>query len=163
MIPSAQGFTVGPRTPTVVHNCTIVRPALQLIALHSPHSCSAGGVCVRQSLQYDSGYCFLVGSNLNSTCSSGLGWVLQEGSGMSNTRSAGRIISCGLLPSIKLSDWHALSLAISSDGTSATIVANIDGTSIGRWDEAEPVKWRQGLVSLRSGFHYAMFDDLAIV
>jgi hypothetical protein len=124
---------------------------------------SAGGVCTRQSLQFDSGYCFLVGSSLNSSCSLDLGWVLQEGSGASTGRSTGRIIACGHLPSLNLRDWHTLSLAVASNGAEMTLSASIDGTAVVRWSEPEPAKWKQGMVSLRSGFHYALFDDLYVV
>ncbi len=89
--------------------------------------------------------------------------MLQEGSGISIGRSTGRIISCGHLSSLKLSDWHTLSLAISSDGAATTMTASIDGAVVDRRSEPEPAKWKQGMVSLRSGFHYALFDDLSIV
>ena len=122
-----------------------------------------GGVCVRQSLQFDSGYCFLVGSSLNSTCSAAVGWVLQEGSGISQGRSSGNVIACGTLPAFKLDAWHNISLAASSDGRALTIIASIDGAVAVHQSETEPVKWQKGMVSLRSGYHYALFDDLAIV
>jgi hypothetical protein len=120
-------------------------------------------VCLRQSLQFDSGYCFLVGSSLNSTCSAALGWVLQEGSGVPAGRSAGRIMACGELPFLKLDVWHNVSLTASSNGKALAIIAVIDGTTVVHQMQPEPVKWQQGMVSLRSGYHYALFDDLAVL
>ena len=127
------------------------------------HALTPGGVCARQSLQFDSGYCFLVGSGLNSTCSAALGWVLQEGSGVSVGRPPGTIMACGELPFLKLDAWHNISLAASSNGKEMTIIAVIDGSTVVDLMQPEPVKWQQGMVSLRSAYHYALFDDLAIV
>ena len=122
-----------------------------------------GGVCVRQTLQFDSGYCFLVGSGLNSTCAAALGWVLQEGSGMLNNRSTGRIIACGALPSLRLTSWHSISLSASSNQSVMTLIGTVDAIEVVDYREPEPVKWRQGMANLRSGLHYALFDDLAVV
>jgi hypothetical protein len=120
-------------------------------------------VCVRQTLQFDSGYCFLIGAGLNSTCAADIGWVLQEGSGMLSNRSAGRVIACGALPSLRLASWHTISLAASGNESALTMMGKVDEMVVFDESEQEPVKWRQGMVSLRSGFHYALFDDLSIV
>ena len=117
---------------------------------------------MRQSLQFDTGYCFLVGSGLNSTCAASLGWVLQQGGGTSQGRSSGVILACGALPSLKLDVWHNVSLAVKSDGKVMTTIAIIDGIEVVHQSEPEPVMWQQGMVSLRSGYHFARFDDLAI-
>ncbi len=156
MIPSALEYTVS------MHVYASAMPFAILPSFLS-HSLLPGGVCVRQSLQFDSGYCFLVGSSLNSTCSAAVGWVLQEGSGISQGRSSGNVIACGTLPAFKLDAWHNISLAASSDGRALTIIAAIDGAVAVHQSETEPVKWQKGMVSLRSGYHYALFDDLAIV
>ena len=165
MIPSALEFTV------------LTPPPLDF---SSPHMLTpwraSGGVCVRQTLQFDSGYCFLIGAGLNSTCAAAVGWVLQEGGGMLNNRSAGRIIACGALPSLRLASWHTISLAVSPSNQSAlevteqesstlslTMIGTVDDIAVVDHSEQEPVRWRQGMVSLRSGFHYSLFDDLSIV
>jgi hypothetical protein len=156
MIPSAQEFTV---SVLPLYDTDFLRSRGSTVI----HAVTPGGVCVRQSLQFDSGYCFLVGSSLNSTCSAALGWVLQEGSGVSAGRSAGRIMACGELPFLKLDAWHNISLTASSNGKAMTIIAVIDGTTVAHQMQPEPVKWQQGMVSLRSGYHYALFDDLALL
>ncbi len=78
-------------------------------------------------------------------------------------RSAGRIMACGELPFLKLDVWHNVSLTASSNGKALAIIAVIDGTTVVHQMQPEPVKWQQGMVSLRSGYHYALFDDLAVL
>ena len=139
-------------------------PSTSYPPLDSLPAPTSGGLCARQTLQYDSGYCFLVGSGLNCTCSvgGGVGWVLQEGGGAQDGRSAGRIVACGMLAAFNLTAWHNMSLAVSDGLTATMIVARVDGDVVVRQNEPQPVKWGQGMVSLRSGFHYALFDDLLV-
>lgn len=83
---------------------------------------------------------------------------------MLNNRSAGRIIACGALPSLRLASWHTVSLAVCISNQSAlSMIGTVDDVAVVDHSEQEPVRWRQGMVSLRSGFHYALFDDLSIV
>ena len=153
MIPSALEFTV-PTPPPFDFSCPLMLTPWR----------ASGGVCVRQTLQFDSGYCFLIGAGLNSSCAAAVGWVLQEGGGMLNNRSAGRIIACGALPSLRLASWHTVSLAVCTSNQSAlSMIGTVDDVAVVDHSEQEPVRWRQGMVSLRSGFHYALFDDLSIV
>ncbi len=114
------------------------------------------GVCVRQWDLYDTGYCLLVGAGLTGAgVGSGKGWVLQAGSGHL-ARVAGTILASGGLPaSFDLGAWHTV--VLQAKGTS--LVALVDDTQVA---SVTATTFSAGLVSLRSGYHYAKFDNLHI-
>ena len=116
------------------------------------------GVCVRQpSVSWWSGYCLLIGSGFVGTSIdvNESSWVLQEGG--YNAKSP---LASGVLHGVNLASWHRLSLAVHGqqltgviDDTVVAVVncpANVN--SVGA----------AGLASLRSGLHYAAFDNLYI-
>jgi hypothetical protein len=111
------------------------------------------GVCVRQWDQWDSGYCLLVGAGLRGAPGVGCGWVLQAGTG-SGQRVPGTILASGALPSsFNLSAWHRLVLG----ARGPVITASLDGNVVAN---VTATRFTSGLVSLRSGYHLAQFDNL---
>jgi hypothetical protein len=116
------------------------------------------GLCVRQIDQYNSGYCLLVGAGLAGGVN-GTGWLLQAGS-CSLQRVAGTSIASGKLDAFNLSAWHTLSVGVRGQTLHATIdgLDVLDGLTSPMGSAVPPV----GLTSLRSGFHYARFDELQI-
>eukprot|EP00047_Mylnosiga_fluctuans_P024630 m.165727 g.165727 ORF g.165727 m.165727 type:complete len:861 (+) comp9895_c0_seq4:1721-4303(+) len=112
------------------------------------------GACVRAPGQWDTGYCLLVGAGLVGGPS--LGWVLQQGTG-TNKRVPGTILAQGALPgSFNLSAWHSINLTANGP----TLSASIDGAHVATYSGA--TAFLAGLVALRTGYHFARFDNLNI-
>ena len=114
-----------------------------------------GGVCLRQQAQWDTGFCFLVGAGLVGGPS--LGWVMQQGTSKF-ARTSGTILASGPVDSsFNLSKWHSVSLQ--ANGRSLT--AAIDGHVVAS-DVMTNGAFLSGLACLRSGYHFARFDNLVI-
>ena len=136
---------------------------------------------MRMAIQWDGGYCLLVGAGL-SGCADESCWLLQTGSGK-RQRVAGTILASGPLPSgFDLQGWESIGLSVKNQvlpspfwfsmfspssidlltliqllmaTINSKLIANVSTTG------AVPV-FNAGQVSLRSGYHFARFDDLLI-
>jgi len=123
-----------------------------------------GGVCVRVIDQMNCGFCLLVGDGLvvSGTNAPGYSWVVQAGDGgqkSSLSRSVGHVLQHGNMPSgFDPKVWHNLSLSVQGQ----RLVALVDGKEVTNITSTASWPPSVGLAALRSGFHYAQFDDLTI-
>lgn len=111
------------------------------------------GVCVRQEAQYNSGFCLLLGAGLNG--GPALGWVLQQGSNK-RARTMGTVLASGSVPQLNLYAWHHLQL----NAVGHVLQASINGSVVAT--VPTPGGLSGGLASLRTGYHFAYFDNLLI-
>ena len=124
------------------------------------------GVCARLLIRY-TGLCLLVGAGLapHAAGSAGYhrGWAVvesQSGPGRNCRKTVWTALASGTLPrDFELTAWHNLSLSVVGDDLSASVDgASVHHSDSGGTGQVHPA----GLASIRSGFHFARFDDFSV-
>jgi len=135
----------------------------KLTAGESTYNATFAGIQARVAKRYSSGVYLLVGSGLNAStapaasCEWELGVGTQSGFEAAPIRLAGGPCPAG----VSLTTWTKMELDV---GSHRVLRAAVGGTVVASSVLLDPTAGSplQGLVGYRTGWHYSLFDDLAV-